>query len=129
YGGTYILDATQSVGQLAMDVKEIGCDVLATTGRKFLRAPRGTALAYVDRDFADGLLPTAPDVRGARWHSERDWNLTGGARRFETWEANVAARLGLGVALREASDRGMPATEQWLVSTADRIREALRGMP
>lgn len=103
----YLLDATQSVGQLPLDVGEVGCDALVTTGRKFLRAPRGTGFLYVARDFLDRLRPTAPDVRGALWSGEHEFELADSARRFETWEAAHALRLGLGVALAEAQETGI----------------------
>ena len=125
HGGTYILDATQSVGHLAVDVAEIGCDVMVTTGRKFLRAPRGTGFAYVRDTLRERLLPAAPDVRGARWTTGSDWELDASARRYETWEGAIAARLGLGAALDEAAERGIPATEAWLVDAGRRLREAL----
>lgn len=129
YGATYLLDATQSVGHLDIDVSLIGCQVLVTTGRKFLRAPRGTALAFVQRDCAAMLPPTAPDVRGSQWIGAYSWDVTGTARRFETWEAGIAGRLGLGVALDEVNSRGIADTAGWLTSTGDLVRESLRAIP
>lgn len=108
-GVPYLLDATQSVGQLPLDVGAVGCDALVTTGRKFLRAPRGTGFLYVARDFLDRLRPSAPDVRGALWSGEHEFELADSARRFETWEAAHALRLGLGVALTEARATGVEA--------------------
>lgn len=129
HGATYIVDATQSVGHLEVDVDRIGCDALVTTGRKFLRGPRGTGFGYIRQSLLERLTPTAPDVRGARWTGMTEWELSASARRFETWESSVAARLGLGVALREAVDRGPGHTESWLLDRALLLRRSLALIP
>lgn len=125
HGALTVVDATQSVGQIDIDVRAVDCDALVTTGRKFLRGPRGTGLAYLRRGMLEGVGAWAPDVRGAVWTGEDEWTMDGTARQLETWECSVAARLGLGVALREALDRGPAATEAHLVGLGAHLRTAL----
>jgi cysteine desulfurase/selenocysteine lyase len=124
-GVPYLLDATQSVGHVPVDVGAIGCDGLVTTGRKFLRAPRGTGLLYVAPDLRRRLRPTAPDVRGAIWSADRDFELRGSARRFESWEAAHALRLGLGQALAESSAAGPARVRDHVVALARDLRARL----
>ncbi len=124
-GVPYLLDATQSVGQLPVDIDAIGCDALVTTGRKFLRAPRGTGFLYVSRELLARLRPSAPDVRGALWSGEHEFELAESARRFETWEAAHAMRLGLGVALAEAQATGIDRIAAHVAGLSELLRARL----
>ncbi|MHA5048274.1 N-methyl-L-tryptophan oxidase [Streptomyces sp. SD15] len=129
HGVPFLLDATQSLGQLPVDIGAIGCDLLIGTGRKFLRAPRGTGLLAVRRPLLDRLAPDAPDIRGARWTAERSWELVPDAKRFELWEAAHALRLGLGAALADAGALGVDAVSRYLSTLAVGLRERLAELP
>ncbi|MCY4668905.1 MAG: aminotransferase class V-fold PLP-dependent enzyme, partial [Rhodococcus sp.] len=98
HGSLVLLDACQSVGQLPIDVTELGVDALSATGRKWLRGPRGTGFLYVRPGLVDALEPAAMDLHGAEWTGENSFVPAPDATRFELWETSVAARLGLGVA-------------------------------
>ena len=128
-GVPYLLDACQAVGQLPVDVEALGCDVLAATGRKFLRAPRGTGVLYVRRDWIERLDPPFLDVHSARWTGTDTFEVRGDARRFETFEHSVAGRLGLGLAVDEALDWGLDAIAERVDVLATALRERLVTVP
>ncbi|MCK1713147.1 MULTISPECIES: aminotransferase class V-fold PLP-dependent enzyme [unclassified Bradyrhizobium] len=124
-GIPYLLDACQAVGQMAVDVEAIGCDMLSATGRKFLRGPRGAGFLYVRRAMLQQLEPPMIDHFAAPWVSRHEYRLRDDARRFETWENNYAARLGLGAAVNYAIDIGIGPIEQRCRMLADRLRGGL----
>jgi cysteine desulfurase / selenocysteine lyase len=124
-GVWFVLDATQSIGQIPVDVGRIGCDLLAATGRKYLRGPRGTGFLYVRRERLDELHPPFVDVRAAEWITPDRYELRPDARRFETWEANIAGLLGLGVAVDYQLALGIERTWMRIRALAARLRRGL----
>jgi selenocysteine lyase/cysteine desulfurase len=125
-GVPFLLDACQAVGQLPVDVDALGCDFLSATGRKYLRAPRGTGFLYVRRPWIERLDPPFLDVHAARWVSDERIEARADARRFESWEHSVATRLGLGTAVDYALDLGLDAIAPRVFALADRLRAQLR---
>ena len=124
-GVLYLLDATQSVGQMPIDVAEIGCDFLATTGRKFIRGPRGTGFLYVSRGRIAELHPAVVEVGGAAWTERDGYTLKEDARRFETWEASFALQLGLGRAIDYALELGIDSIWERVRTLGEQLRQEL----
>ncbi len=124
-GVPFLLDACQSVGQRAIDVDEIGCDLLSATGRKYLRGPRGTGFLYVRSSIVDTLEPSQPDHHGARLVAADRFEWADGARRFEYWEHAVAGWLGLGAAVDHTLDWGIDRIEATVTQRAAQLRERL----
>lgn len=124
-GALVVLDACQSVGQLALDVDELGVDALTASGRKWLRAPRGTGFLYLRGGVLDDLEPLAADLRGAEWTSPSGYQLRTDAARFELWEHDLAGRLGLGVAVDHLLDLGPAAVERTVRARAADLRTML----
>lgn len=128
-GVLFVLDACQAAGQLPIDVTELGCQVLTGTGRKFLRGPRGTGFAYVQRELALQLEPPVLDLHGATWVRADRYELRDDARRFELWESDVAGRIGLGVAVEHALGWGLDAIAERTAQLAADLRARLAEVP
>lgn len=125
HGIIYLLDACQSVGQLPVDVRRIGCDFLSSTGRKYLRGPRGTGVLYANRSVLQEFNPPMIDAHAARWVGVDRYQLRDDARRFETYEGNVAGKAALARAARYTLEVGIENIWERVSSLGERLRRTL----
>jgi selenocysteine lyase/cysteine desulfurase len=128
-GVFFLLDATQTVGQIPLDVGRLGCHALAGTSRKYLRGPRGVGFLWVDRDWIERLEPPLMEGHAAEWVEPDRYVIRPDARRFEVWESNVAARLGLGAAVDYACALGLERIWARVRALADTLRARLGAVP
>ncbi len=129
HGALFLLDACQSVGQLALDVQQLGCDFLSGTGRKFLRGPRGTGFLYARQAAMDKIEPVFLDLHSADWIDGGSYRVRSDARKFENWECFYAGKAALGTAVRYALRLGMSAIESRVLSLAAHMREMASTIP
>ncbi|SDA91626.1 aminotransferase class V-fold PLP-dependent enzyme [Mesorhizobium qingshengii] len=124
----FVIDASQAIGQIPIDVDVIGCDALVACGRKYLRGPRGTALAFISRHLSRKLEPSSADDHSAMLQGERH-RLHDGARALEFGEYPVALRLGLIQAMDEALLANIADTRIRLNEVASALRQSLAEIP
>ncbi|GEQ98443.1 aminotransferase class V [Iodidimonas gelatinilytica] len=125
----FLLDACQSMGQLPVDVEDIGCHMLTGTARKFLRGPRGVGFLYIRDSFQAQLRPVMLTNQAATWTSATSYELRGDAKVMEAWERNLAAQLGFGAALDYLLSFDIDALFQRSNALAARLRTLLEQHP
>lgn len=128
-GVLFLLDACQGVGQMPIDVQKIGCHMLAATSRKYLRGPRGMGFLYVERSLCQNLEPAFLDLHAASLLTSDTFKIRADARRFENWECNVAAKLGLGAAVEYALAQGIEPMWLRIQRLAGDLRQRLTDIP
>ena len=124
-GVPYLLDACQALGQLPVDVEQLGCDLLCGTGRKFLRAPRGTGLLYVRSTLLEQLEPNQLNHYAAELLDVDSYRMRPDTKRFECWERSCAGQLALGVAIDYVLNWGLQPISERIGQLAGTLRQKL----
>jgi len=123
-GAVTLLDASQSLGHLPVDVRELNADLIAFTGHKGLRGPAGTGGLFV----APGLDLEQVVVGGTGIRSDLRLHPPEMPTRLEAGTPNVPALAGLAAALRwHEKHHGQFCTVE--EARAEQMRAGLRNIP
>lgn len=123
-GAITLLDASQSLGHVAVNAADLNADLIAFTGHKGLRGPSGTGGLYV----ASGLNLEQVVVGGTGVRSDLRLHPTEMPTRLEAGTPNLPALAGLAAALRWREEHGQHFRSQE-EARAERLRTGLRGIP
>ncbi len=127
-GCLYFVDAAQVIGRFPLALDQVCADVVTAPARKWLRGPRGQALAALsDAALAQLTAPPLLDLAGMAWSDNGSPSPRGNAHRFDTSEFSIAGRLGLGVALAELLDAGPISITNAIDDRVRTLRAALAG--
>jgi selenocysteine lyase/cysteine desulfurase len=132
-GAMLLIDATQAVGVIALDVKALDPDFVIFPTYKWLLGPYGRAFIYVAPRHQNGI-PLEQTSYGRRGiNSERevyfaDVGYVGNARRFDMGERDYFVSMEMAVISMEmVAAWGAPAIVQRIAMLTQRIADGLQG--
>ncbi len=126
-GAYLVVDGTQSLGVVAVDVAETPVDLLVASSHKWLCAPHGAALVYIGRRL-DDFRPPFVGWRGTVDQSDfdgRSLRLAAAARRVELGTIAYGAGLALAAGIDYLETLGRSRVETHDLSLAKRLADGL----
>jgi cysteine desulfurase/selenocysteine lyase len=108
----YMVDAAQSAGHMAIDVKKINAHFVACPGHKGLLGPVGTGFLYCSQQVISDLQPQNLGGGTVVQVTEDDFKLSKIPARFEGGTQNIAGVIGLGAAIDYLNKIGIEKIEK-----------------
>jgi len=116
------IDGAQAIGQIKIDLQDIGCDAYYASPHKWLLAPAGNGLFYVRRDQQSKIWTT---LCSYAWDDHND----GMFRFMQYGTGNPSLLAGLDGALDFHFRVGPEKARQRMRFLADRLRNGLQQIP
>lgn len=132
-GAAFLIDATQGVGVLAMDVKRLDPDFVLFPTYKWVLGPYGRAFLYVAKRHQGGIpleqtSAARRDVRAENAVYFTDLNYVPDARRFDMGERDYFISMEMAsIGMEMLAEWGAPAVVQRIAMLTERIVEGVRG--
>ena len=109
FGALLVVDGTQSIGALKLDVSVAGIDVLAVSAHKWLMGPRGIGFASFSRKALEMIKPSIVGWLSVNdpFAFHRKLDFLPDARRFEAGTPNGSGIFGLEKRLEQIDQLGI----------------------
>ncbi|MBV1871233.1 MAG: aminotransferase class V-fold PLP-dependent enzyme [Gammaproteobacteria bacterium] len=128
----FCVDAIQSLGAHAVDVKDIHADFVIADGHKWLMGPEGLGVFFSTSEARQQLT-----VNEYGWHmiehvgdyDRKDWVVAKSARRFECGSPNMLATHALSASLSLILEVGMEAIARELEAKMNHLTQQLDAHP
>ena len=114
-----VLDGAQTIGQIKVDVKDIGCDIYLGCFHKWIGAPAGTGFMYVKSTQVKDIWTT---VASGRWDNHEDE----GFRFTQRGTGNFPVLKGLEASLDFHNEIGPDKVYARIKFLGERLRTGLR---
>lgn len=119
-GALLLVDASQTIGAIPIDIQSANVDLMAFPGHKGLLGPPGTGALYIgSRVPIDALPPARSGGTGLR--SEEDRQPDELPFRYESGTGNTVGIAALGAALEYIEERGISNIRQHEAQLIDRL--------
>jgi cysteine desulfurase/selenocysteine lyase len=124
HGALLLVDGSQSVPHIPVDVEQLGCDYLCFSGHKML-GPTGTGVLFMKNPGLEPLLVGGGSIEQV---TAAGYTLTGGYERYEAGTPNISGAIGLGRAVGYLEALGMEDIQRHEQDLTRRILAGLAGI-
>jgi cysteine desulfurase/selenocysteine lyase len=111
-GAITVIDASQSIQNIGIDVKYFGCDFLVFSSHKML-GPTGIGVLYGRKELLEQMRPFNFGGGMIKRVSLEDAEWADIPQKFEAGTQNIAEAIGLGEAIKYIQDIGIENIHNW----------------
>lgn len=123
-GAIVIVDASQSIPHMKIDVQDINCDFLIFSGHKML-SPLGIGILYGKKEILNKMTPFIMGGDMIEYVYEQETTYAPLPNKFEAGTQNVEGVIGLGAAIDYIENIGYDTIHKIESELADYAREKL----
>ncbi|WP_340673549.1 aminotransferase class V-fold PLP-dependent enzyme [Brevibacillus agri] len=125
-----LVNASQTLGLVPLDMRALPCDFLVACGRKWLRGPEGSGIVFIRKAQIESITPAFAGWGGTTWDFQtNEISFLPTAKRLEAGCPIIPSILGLGTALEVAQEAGVAAIYRRVKHLTSFTLEKLRTIP